>query len=310
MSPRFGTPQQYSTLRQFLNASGFREEAVQARLGIAKLSQSLGMRSNAPADDALELLIQLFLLGESVPELPAEIHEVLLTLDLVQRDTAGWWSATVSLYPSGNVWVISDKNSTSEHDDNEAEAPRVFSAITPQTEDFLDMLPHTACPAFLEMCAGAGAAALHAGATYATHASAFDISDRCAHMAEWSRRLNGLENVTVRQGDLYQPAGRQTFDRIAAHPPYVPSLRSEQLFRDGGEDGEFLTRRLIEGLPNYLHPGGAFYCLCLTAGVAGDPLPQRIRRWLREREREFHLVIIVRRTVEPARLILDNWSHR
>lgn len=160
------------------------------------------------------------------------------------------------------------------------------------------------------MCAGAGAAALLAASEYAVQAYAFDISERSSHFVEFSRRLNGLENVTVGRGDLYAPAGRQTFDRIVAHPPYVPSLRSEQLYRDGGEDGEALTRRLVEGLPGYLHPGGTFYCLCLMTQREGDPVERRIRGWLRERESAFDVAVIVRRSFDPGRLIFDNWSLR
>ncbi len=135
---------------------------------------------------------------------------------------------------------------------------------------------------------------------------AFDVSERCCAFTEFSRRLNGIENLTVKRGDLYAPAGNRTFDRILAHPPYVPSLRTTQLFRDGGEDGERLTRRVVEGLPNYLHPGGRLYLLAMLPEYADDPIPRRIRSWLRDGEREFDMVVVLRRSIDAGAFLFDN----
>jgi methylase of polypeptide subunit release factors len=38
-----------------------------------------------------------------------------------------------------------------------------------------------------------------------------------------TRLLNDVSNVTVLQGDLYDPVQGQRFDRITIHPPYVPA---------------------------------------------------------------------------------------
>jgi SAM-dependent methyltransferase len=264
------------------------------------------MHSSAAADDGLDVLIQLFLLGESVR--PAEAREHLGTLDplsdmdLVTVDD-GRVSAPVALYPLRSLYMASDRLRP---DARNATADEVFSAINPNTEEFLAMLPDTPCPSFLELCAGAGAAALIA-ARFAAQSFAFDLAQRACLFAEFNRRLNGLGNVTVAQGDLYAPARRQTFDRIVAHPPYVPVLRPTQVFRDGGTDGEALTRRIVEGLPNYLEPGGRLYCLALVPQVHGQPFGARVREWLRERQGEFDVVVITRRTVDPAALIFHTW---
>lgn len=109
-----------------------------------------------------------------------------------------------------------------------------------------------------------------------------------------------------RRGDMYAPAGRATFDRILAHPPYVPSLRTGQLFRDGGEDGERLTRRVVEGLPNYLHPGGRLYLLAMLAEYPDDPIDGRMRRWLRDAEGEFDMVVVMRRSIDARAFLFDN----
>jgi methylase of polypeptide subunit release factors len=72
---------------------------------------------------------------------------------------------------------------------------------------------------------GTGIAALVAAQKDAAHAWAFDITARATHFAEFNRRLNAIPNVTAAEGDLYAPAGGQTFDRIVAHPPYLPVYR-------------------------------------------------------------------------------------
>lgn len=87
------------------------------------------------------------------------------------------------------------------------------------------MIPASPCERFLELCCGTGIAALLAARNGAKHAYAFDIAARSVPFAEFNRRLNGLESVTIREGDLYSPSAGERFDRIVAHPPYVPVLQ-------------------------------------------------------------------------------------
>ena len=48
---------------------------------------------------------------------------------------------------------------------------------------------------------------------------------------------------------MYEPVAGLEFDRIVTHPPYVPVSKPTHVFRDGGDDGELILRRAIEGLP-------------------------------------------------------------
>ncbi|SPE40911.1 hypothetical protein SBA3_400007 [Candidatus Sulfopaludibacter sp. SbA3] len=301
MTPQLGTPRQFAALRQFLIASQYTEAAILDRLEIPSLSRIVHLRTGGPQADALDWLIRLFLLEETLPQswIPTEILEPLRALALVAGEED--ITATVKLYPVQSLYLISDRDLS-----GRSGAEHVFSAISPQTEEFLQLMPQSPCPACLEICAGAGAAALLAAAHYAVQSFAFDVSERCRAFTEFSRRLNGIENLMVKRGDLYAPAGSQTFDRILAHPPYVPSLRTTQLFRDGGEDGESLTRRIVEGLPNYLHPGGRLYLVAMLAEYPDDPIPRRIRRWLRDAEREFDLVVVLRKACDAGTFLFDN----
>jgi SAM-dependent methyltransferase len=116
-----------------------------------------------------------------------------------------------------------------------------------------------------------------AGAPNAGHVWATDISTRCTIFAEFNRRLAGLENMTVVEGDMYAPVEGLTFDRIVTHPPYIPAKQTELIFRDGGEDGEQIIRRAVEGLPRFLRPGGKFYALLMATDREGEDFQQRIR---------------------------------
>ena len=112
--------------------------------------------------------------------------------------------------------------------------------------------------------------------------------------------LNGLENVTTAQGDLYEPVDDRLFDRIAAHPPYVPVIKPAEIYYGGGQDGEQITRRIIEGLPRHLEGGGRFYCVTLGTDRT-EPWEVRIRSWLAEFESDFDIGVIVDQNIEVSR---------
>src|SRR5262249_44210710 len=143
----------------------------------------------------------------------------------------------------------------------------------------------------LELCSGSGVAALIAGKNFARRATAIDIAERSTRFAEFNARLNGLANVAALAGDLYAPVAGRQFDVITAHPPYVASFGTEMIYRDGGEDGEQISRGIIAGLAEHLRPGGLFYCHCMMTDRKGAPLEQRIREMLGPRHEEFDVVL-------------------
>jgi methylase of polypeptide subunit release factors len=305
VTPRLGEAADFAAVRGFLIDAGYTEAALLERMGIDRLSRSARLRAAAPPDDLLDALLFALLLGQPTP-LPEELTRPMSALGLGET-TAEGFAASVELYPVGGLYFISDRTRGA------ALAPgedRVFSVISPQTEDFLAALPQTPCPSLLELCAGAGAAALIGAARYAAQAFAFDLSARSTLFAACNARLNGVENFTALRGDMYQPAGRRTYDRIVAHPPYVPTLRATELLRDGGEEGETLTRRAVQGAATHLHPGGRLYCLALVARRAGEPIAERVRGWLGPAGGDFDVLVAARGAMDPARMVFDNWRPR
>jgi hypothetical protein len=64
------------------------------------------------------------------------------------------------------------------------------------------------------------------------------------------------------------------------------------VFRDGGADGEQITRGIISRLSDYLNPGGLFYLDCMMTDRRADPIEQRIRRMLGPSEDEFDVLVV------------------
>ena len=301
----------FAFLCDFLRGSEFNEKSICGRVGMAGLNEFF---SNDRArvtlsgeSDGLGFLIRLFLMGEPLavkdlePAIPARALQAMKDLGLLIEDPTDHARAcaSVALYPVGRLFIVSDRWTTPEGNAPDLPDDFVFPAITANTSQFMATLPRDPCESFLELCSGTSVAALEA-ARHANHAWAVDITERCTQMAEFNRLLNGFNNLTTIQGDLYECLGDLTFDRIVAHPPYMPVLNRAQVFYDGGADGEQVTRRIVLGLPRYLRPGGRFYCLAQGSDREGAPFEKRVRAWLGEEQSEFDVTVIVRQPQSPG----------
>jgi methylase of polypeptide subunit release factors len=293
-----------------LIAVGYTEPEVCAKAGAKSIGQLKSLDSGRTAfaapSDAQSLLVQLFLDCIRLPwtvvraVLSSDEISILTDLGLLQNAIVDpdWCAASVALFPSEDLYVVSDRLSSMEVIGRGLPADLVFSPLTPETRRFVGLMPRIPCEAYLEMCAGTGIAALHAAKKFARYAYSADITERSTRFAQFNAALNGLDNFTAVQGDLYEPVAGKTFDLITAHPPYVPSEATEMVFRDGGADGEQITRRIVAGLDRHLRPGGLFYLDCVMTDRENDPIEQRMRRMLGPSEDEFDVVVIRSGTVE------------
>jgi SAM-dependent methyltransferase len=298
-----GTPEQFRDFRTALRQLDFTEESICRRVGIKTIFDFKtvleGREAGIETRDSLDVLVRLLMDEEVVDEnltalLPAGVLATMEALGVVIRmpgEPSRVYS-TVVLYPVSGLYAASDRTFPPEGENYPLPADAVYAGITANTGRFLSILPEEPCEAFLDLCAGSGIAAMVAGARYARQAWAADLGLRSVHFADFNSRLNGLENVTSVQGDLYGAIGDLTFDRIAAHPPYVPAKDSALLFRDGGEDGEQILARIVQDVPRHLRPGGRFYCVTLATDREGESFEQRIRRWLGRSEAEFDVILV------------------
>lgn len=304
---RIGLPEQFALVRSFLGESGYTEKAICSQLGLSALHEYAKSTERAAEslreNDRLNLLTRVFFCGEQVSgeQLRSVISEAVCEafegLGLLNEDQGGdrRINSPVALYPAHGLYFVSDRWTRADHTAVEPSDDIVFPAISQHTYQFLKTLPEDPCESFLDLCSGTAVAALVAASRYARHAWAVDITERATQCGEFNRMLNGIANVTVLKGNLYAPLEGMAFERIVAHPPYVPVMQPSKIFYDGGEDGERVTRGIIEGLPRHLKPNGRFYCLTMGVDREGEPFEERTRQWLGEGGAELDLLYVVRR---------------
>ncbi|HKV51467.1 MAG TPA: class I SAM-dependent methyltransferase [Gemmatimonadaceae bacterium] len=304
--------QSMAALRHLLERVGFTEQAVSTRTGAKSIYDFTSVRQGrvpGEARDALDVLIRLFLDGDAMDRalirqyLPDSDNAVrtLERLSLLRSppDDPSKQFATVLLYPTNDLWMISDLPSTAAGAPKPLPADAVYPAITENTRDFLSSVPRTRCERFLEMCGGTGIAALIAS-RFSTRSWTGDITERSTRYARFNGELNNIDNFEPVQGDLYEPVRGLTFDRIVAHPPYIAAVEQTMIYRDGGPDGEQFTRALLKGLPEFLEPGGRYFMTCVATDRVNTPLEERVRGMIGESNAEFDVVVAVRATRDPV----------
>lgn len=310
--------EQFATLRDHFSQAGFTTPSIRQRLEVQPGKElDISVLSGHPpvkpkAEDGLDALIYLFVIGESLPTAEAQsffspqVWAALTESNLILTDpaAANRCISSVALYPIRDLFIASDRWSNPDHSPREMFSDIVYPALTKSAKQFIDFTSYDPCDDFLELCAGTAPAALLASRT-AKNIWATDIAQRSIDFAKFNAALNGIHNVNFALGDLYQPVEEQVFDRIAAHPPYVPVLKPAEIFYGGGEVGEEITQRIVEGLPGKLKPGGRFYCRTMGTERVGKTFENRVRGWLGTAHENFDVAFFTLQTFEPRQFALE-----
>jgi len=313
-----GTPEQFATLRAFLDRAGFDERSLCAVFDVEHLYylfHGFGLSSRlthgVDSNGEIACLVRYFLAGEALPAvelhrwIPEPVHHAMRALGLVQTlggDPSRSYCPVI-LHPFETVYLASDRRISPEG--VEYGAPDiVMLALSGITQSFAAMVPRTPCERFLDLGTGSGAMGLLA-AGFAKEVWATDITERAVAYAEFNRRLNGASNVTVVRGDLFAPLQGVMFDRIATDPPFEPPVKPNLIYSVGGEDGEAIIRRLLESLHLALAPGGRLYGICLGTDRENDPVEARLRRYLGPHAEEFDLALLIRQEQDPRSYALE-----
>jgi SAM-dependent methyltransferase len=312
------TSEQFAAVREHFSRTGFTEQLLRQRLDIQPGKElDLSVLSGRPAvkpkvGDRLDALIYLFVVGESIPAAEAEsffpppVWAILLQTHLILTDPthADRCVASVALYPIRDLLIVSDRWNNPNHTPREMFPDIVYPALTKSAKQFIDFTSYEPCDDFLELCAGTAPAALLASRT-AKNIWATDIAERSIDFAKFNAALNGIHNVTFALGDLYQPLEGRTFDRIAAHPPYVPVLKPAEIFYGGGELGEEIIQRIVAGLPGKLKSGGRFYCRTMGTERCGQSFEDRVREWLGVAQAEYDVAFFTLQSFEARQFALE-----
>ena len=305
-----GTPSQFNAVREFIRDAGYTASAICKHLGIPEVSSFInGERPTFPKGPSttLDLLIRAFFIGSYIPASraadlftpkPLEAMSAIGLLRACEEHNELLYSP-VMLYPAYDIYAASDRYTHPNGEPMDTGDDFVFPGISPHSGHFLAVLPESRCERFLDVGAGTGIAAIGAASRYAGQSWSLDITSRSTEYALWNKALNGIENVTVLQGDLFAPVAGQMFDRIVMHPPYDVSLGHRPIYCNGGDDGEGIVRRLFQEAPAYLAPGGRLYALARIADLLTAPLEERVRGWLGEWNQECDVAVIVRDLTSP-----------
>jgi release factor glutamine methyltransferase len=134
----------------------------------------------------------------------------------------------------------------------------------------------------LDLCTGSGCIALAMAKAFpGSMVYGIDISESAIGFANENAEINGIENVTFLQGDLYMPVpDGVAFDLIISNPPYIKSGQIEGLqpevrdweplaSLDGGRGGLDYYRRIIPGARKFL-AGNGMLVLEIAPDVAQD----------------------------------------
>ena len=309
---RLGTSEELALIRSLLKQASFDEQTICSAFHLDDMSDVARLRvanvEQSGVSYQLQILCRLFLVLGLVPR--AEVERAFdereirafLSLGLLSRDESGEnLYATVLLYPVHGLVIASDREINPDGSVITGMTDLVFPAVYEGTLQFLRLLPELQGDA-LDLCAGTGIAAFVLSRRY-RQSFALDISPRASAFGRFNQLLNGCENVEVLEGDLYEPVAGRSFDCIVAHPPYVPSLTLETVWRDGGVTGDLFVRRIIEGFPTYLRPGGCAMMLTQAVDTNDGVFEERIRKWLGAAASEFDIIFANKLDRSPEQVL-------
>ena len=296
---RIAEPDQFALARDFLARASYDEPTLGRTLNIKDMGEFGHIEWDRVRFDtlpeALRWCINIFACGAPVGEddSRAVCGEAAFTaftaLGLLHpARKKGSVICPVWLYPVDGFILASDLCHGLEGEPYAAIPDVVFPAIYSGTLRFLKLLPACREGEALDLCGGTGIGALHLSRTARAAATA-DVTARAAHFAAFNARLNAAP-IAGFCGDLYHPVHDRQFDLISAHPPFVPATGQTMVYRDGGDTGEEIIRRIVQGLPLHLRSGGTCMILCVARDTREQTFEQRAQHWLGAAAKEFDVV--------------------
>ena len=266
-----------TALRAAFERAGYDEERIATALQIAPPAGAHAAAANRRrlGDDALGALVRLFLIGERLPAAAAfteaELAEAV-ELGLV-NETGGRVDASVAVVPWQGALVVHD------HEGVEVHRSDHVAGVGPATRTLASLTVRQRVRRALDIGTGNAAQALllarHADSVVAT-----DINPRAFELARTTLRLNGVDNVELREGSFFEPVGDERFDLIAANPPWVVSPDTAFLYRDAALERDELSRMFVELLPRHLEDGGIATLLACWLHDEDEDWSTPVRGWL------------------------------
>ena len=244
-------------LRVTLRTAGYSRESIDEATSAAEmvsapgLGSAIGFIQTERADDPFAALVRLFWIGAHEPR--EKVERLLPDLGVDALAAAG-------------VLVIDGEKVRSElriddvyglliAADVDHEREDYVVGVSPSTRLAATYTPRVAARSALDVGCGQGLQALLA-ARHCERVVATDFNPRALWVTELNARLNEIDNIETREGSFLEPVAGDRFDLAVINPPYVISPTARFMYRDGGFEGDSLSRKLLSELPGLLEDGG------------------------------------------------------
>ncbi len=161
----------------------------------------------------------------------------------------------------------------------EDDPPGWVGSFSPTAYWLAALTPRRQVERALDIGTGNGAHALLA-AEHADRVVATDVNPRALAFTAVSAAMNGIDNVELRLGSLFEPVAGETFDLITCNAPYVVSPERRWQYRDGGLPGDQLSERVVRDAPKHLNENGHATVLVSWLAESEDDPDARLHEWL------------------------------
>jgi hypothetical protein len=159
----------------------------------------------------------------------------------------------------------------------------------------------------LDLGTGCGIQAMHAS-RFSGLVIATDISRRALDYTSFNAALNGIRNIEVRPGSMFEPLKGDRFDFIVTNPPFVVTPRIAGVptyeYRDGGRVGDAIVAEVIAGAAAHLNPGGVAQLLGNWEYRSDQDGLERIGSWIDAAGLDGW---VIEREVQDAALYAQTW---
>lgn len=278
---RFQDPADYRRIRETLGDAGYDDRGVTKLLG-TDLSSLAGKKlppllRRTAGGTPLETLVRLFILGARVG-----IAEACAALGDPE-----WWAggglisvdgdeveATVQLRCYQGLIVAFDFHRRG----GATLAADYVMGISASSLTLAGLTVRRPSRSTLDLGTGNGFQAFLA-TQHSERVVATDRNPRAVGMATFNVRLNELDTVECREGDLFDPVADETFDLIVSNPPFIVSPDSRFYFLHSGMQGDDVCRTIARDAPGHLNAGGYCQFLANWTAVAGEDWRQRLGGW-------------------------------
>jgi SAM-dependent methyltransferase len=240
------------------------------------------LKSRLEDDPALVRLIELFLLGVSVP--PGEAEAALAPLSLDSLAAAGLIEsdgtavrARVRVLPYEDLLVACDRDPGL---DERLERDHV-GGIHASTVLLALLTPRRRVDRALDIGCGCGFQALLL-ARHASEVIATDVNPRAVEFGRINAELNGIENISWRLGDGVEPVLGERFDLVVSNPPYVIGPGPRLTFRESPLPGDAFCEQLVRDTPRVLAEQGVACLLTSWVLAPGEDWAARPTAWTDE----------------------------